>query len=616
MIVHNPFGPIFEKELRATSRRKRTYALRFVYLGGLLLFLVMVYVSGAQWGSGANSITLRVQQQNRLGREFFMCFSLFCVGAMAIIGPVLTCTAISAERLHKTLHVLLMTPITAWQIVAGKLCSRLLVALTLIGLSLPVLALVRLLGGVEVAQMFGVISLAATVALTGAAVGLFLSTFVNRAYAAILLGYAALLILWFFLPVLIIASLATGGPPPMAVLRTVCTISPLMSTVFLADPSGGLGGSPWGRCVMLQLTLATTLVVWSALALRRIQRREGSGAQLDGTMPAEAGMPNDAGDADPTSRVRPLPFAQSHWRARQRSDVGDNPVLWRELGRRLFPRKWQSRTAGIGFVALLLISYGCFLSADVLDEKFLQIPYAIGFNGLTWLVLCVLSGTAIAQEKESDTWTLLLATPVSGRDIVIAKILGIYRRLLWPALLVSAHFALFALCGVISWTAAFHVLWLIVTCNTVWVATGVYLSLRVRKVTFAVIINLMIGIVLYLGGAIVLAIASELLSAFAGIHDEWAEPMLWGLPYFMIGYGVERFSPEFQPQSMQWAPGGAITDAHAFGLCLVIGAAHVAVAGAIVWLTLNRFNRIVGRAEQYEPWPPAPVSLSPSASLG
>jgi hypothetical protein len=159
-------------------------------------------------------------------------------------------------------------------------------------------------------------------------------------------------------------------------------------------------------------------------------------------------------------------------------------------------------------------------------------------------------------------------------------------------------------------------MWLIVTCNTVWVATGLYLSLRLRKVTFAVIINLMIGIVLYLGGAIVLAIASELLGQLAGIHDDWAEPMLWGLPYFVIGYGVERLSPEFEPQRMQWAPGGAITDAHVFGLGLVIGAAHLAVAGALVWLTLNRFNRIVGRAEQYEPLPPVPTALNPSAALG
>ena len=613
MILHNPFGPIFERELRATSRRKRTYALRFVYLGGLLLFLVMVYVSSSPW-DGSSSVTQRVQQQNRLGREFFTVFSLFCVGAMAIIGPVLTCTAISAERLHKTLHVLLMTPITAWQIVTGKLFSRLLVALTLIGLSLPVLALVRLLGGVELTQMFGVLALATTVAVTGAAAGLFISTFVNRAYAAILLGYAALLIVWVFVPILIIATVASRGPPPAPLFRAICTISPLFATAFLANPSGGPGVSPWPRCVSIQLALSGALVVWSALALRRVQRREGSGTQLDGSMPAETPMPN--AESEPaTASSRPVHFAQAHWRARQRSDVGDNPVLWRELGRSLFPRKWQSRAAGIALLALLLISYACFASADVLGWRQLQIAYGVGFNGMTWLVLCVLSGTAIAQEKESDTWTLLLATPVNGRDIVIGKILGIYRRLVWPAALVAVHFAVFALCGVISWTAAFYAMWVIVTCNTVWVATGLYLSLKLRKVTFAVIINLMIGIVLYLGGAIVLAIASELLSQFRGVHGDYFEPLLWGLPYFVLGIGVDQFSPDYALDGPFHGPGGwPMSNLQLLWLGLSIGAAHVLAAGVIVWMTVNRFNRIVGRAEQREPLSAGQLLLNPPLS--
>src|SRR5688500_16013787 len=151
----SPFGPIFGKELRITARRKRTYLLRVLYLGGLMLVLMAVWASVRSWGH--QSVAMQAQQQAQLGETFFTAFAMFCVVTMAVIGPVLTSTAISSERLGKTMHVLLMTPITAWQIVAGKLFSRLLVALTLIGLSLPVLALVRLLGGVELSQMFGVI---------------------------------------------------------------------------------------------------------------------------------------------------------------------------------------------------------------------------------------------------------------------------------------------------------------------------------------------------------------------------------------------------------------------------------------------------------------------------
>ena len=164
----SPFGPIFGKELRTASRRRRNYFLRVAYLGLLLLLLLWAFtITREAWGP--TSVALRVQQQEQLGSMFFIFFAIFCVVTMGLIGPVLTCTAINEERLHRTLHVLLMTPLTAWQIVSGKLFSRLLTALTLIGLSLPVLALVRLLGGVELQQMFGVVCLCAVTALASAA---------------------------------------------------------------------------------------------------------------------------------------------------------------------------------------------------------------------------------------------------------------------------------------------------------------------------------------------------------------------------------------------------------------------------------------------------------------
>ena len=74
-----------------------------------------------------------------------------------------------------------MTPITAWQIVSGKLLSKMLTALTLLGLSLPVLALVRLLGGVELDQMFGVLCLCAATAMFGAGLGLLLGVVIAGA---------------------------------------------------------------------------------------------------------------------------------------------------------------------------------------------------------------------------------------------------------------------------------------------------------------------------------------------------------------------------------------------------------------------------------------------------
>ena len=94
----SPFGPIFGKELRATARRRRNYLLRVLYLAALLLSLLVA------WAATSNrvystSVSAQAQAQAELGAMFFAFFCMFSAVAMAVIGPVLTSTAISAERL-------------------------------------------------------------------------------------------------------------------------------------------------------------------------------------------------------------------------------------------------------------------------------------------------------------------------------------------------------------------------------------------------------------------------------------------------------------------------------------------------------------------------------------
>src|SRR3712207_6436681 len=246
----SPFGPISGKELPCASRRKRHYPLRVGYPAALLLFLPF-----------ADAITRDIyappgpsagmQRQDQVGHPLFMFFSMFCVCAMGLIGPVLTSTAINEERLHKTLHVLLMTPLTAWQIVSGKLFSRLLTTLTLIGLSLPVLALVRLLGDVEVQQMVAVICLCAVVALTTAALGLLLSVVVSRSYAVILLSFLLVGIVFLFVPmVAIMYAAGAGARGAMAYFQFFATYNPFLCTGFIASGQARIFVDAWVPCVL------------------------------------------------------------------------------------------------------------------------------------------------------------------------------------------------------------------------------------------------------------------------------------------------------------------------------------------------------------------------------
>ena len=601
----SPFGPIFGKELRTTARRRRNYALRVAYLAALLLALLVAW-SGTSNRAYVNSVSAQAQAQAEMGQIFFMCFCFFSVTTMAAIGPVLTSTSISAERLGKTLHVLLMTPVTTWQILAGKLFSRLLVALTLLGLSLPALALVRLLGGVELGQMLGIVCLCAATVLATASIGLLFSTFMNRAYAVILLSYGVMLVLYLFVPFLLVFGFElTGGSHYWVYAWTnwaACTAA-------LAEPRAAPTVWDWLPCVLVHVALAAVLVSAAALVLRRTTRRAGEGRLAAPAPQADAAAP------PPSDGHSPAPPAteRAPTAPRPARDVSDRPVLWREVRRPLMAKPWQSFAGAAATVVLLLVTYLVLAGDMLLEEEFSHAGYAWIFNLIVWLLSAVLSATAIAQEKESDTWTLLLTTPLSGHAIVWGKVLGLYKRMTWPGALIAAHFLAFTLFGVLRWPALVVALWVVFSYNALWVATGLYLSLRVRKVTFAVILNLLLAVVLYLVAFVVLLVVAEL----GRVHD-LPEFVAWYLPYYYLGEGITAPWSSADPYTLSLPHRLRVSGTTFLATTFVVGLIHLGVAFLILQGTAAGFDRIVGRAPQAptrRPGP-APAGWPPHRSPG
>jgi hypothetical protein len=164
--------------------------------------------------------------------------------------------------------------------------------------------------------------------------------------------------------------------------------------------------------------------------------------------------------------------------------------------------------------------------------------------------------------------------------------------------LIALHFTAFAVAGVIGWVAWFWVLWIVVTFNSVWIATGVYLSLRLKRVTFAVIVNVMIAIALYAGAPLVLLVLGQTLAH----TDNWVEASGAWIPYIYLGMGVQAFSHDFiASQRAELPMGGWSTCGGLLVVGIVAGLTHLGVACGIVALTIARFNAIVGRAPQLVP---------------
>ena len=148
------------------------------------------------------------------------------------------------------------------------------------------------------------------------------------------------------------------------------------------------------------------------------------------------------------------------------------------------------------------------------------------------------------------------------------------------------HFIVFALCGLISWTAVACVLWIMVSFNRCGWRSALYLSLRCKKVTFAVIVNLLVPIAIY---AVVPLLGAILGQIVGGPYSErYAEAVCYYLPYFYLGSAVESLRPSgFRDVWMPSAPSNTTIIRRRFSdrLLMVWSLVYLGVAAAILAYT-------------------------------
>ena len=101
-------GPIFDKELRVSSRRRRNYVLRFAYIALLTAFLALVWIE-AMGQSG--SAVYRISRMAEAGKSIVIYIVWFQYCATQFLAVILLSNSISDEIYHRTLGLLMTTPI-------------------------------------------------------------------------------------------------------------------------------------------------------------------------------------------------------------------------------------------------------------------------------------------------------------------------------------------------------------------------------------------------------------------------------------------------------------------------------------------------------------------------
>ncbi|MCP4452884.1 MAG: ABC transporter permease, partial [Planctomycetes bacterium] len=177
-------GPVLDKELRVQSRRKRIYWMKGLFPVFLCLLVLIGWVSvGRGRGlSAAGMQGLVLLSRSVVSSMTWLQFTL-CQG-MAVM---MMSHAMHDEIRRRTLDVLMTTPLRSVHIVLGKLFGQLMMVWVVLALSFPVLAIVRVWGGVPWEYLIATLCVTVCATLCVASISLFLALWVKRSHHAILI---------------------------------------------------------------------------------------------------------------------------------------------------------------------------------------------------------------------------------------------------------------------------------------------------------------------------------------------------------------------------------------------------------------------------------------------
>ena len=148
-------GPVFGKELVELARRRRYFATRLLY-GFALLFAMFIAWQGSSFAVTIGGQTPTLADVAQLAGWLFLAVSYVQYLAVYVFVPLMLAGTICSEREEHTLELLFTTHLRDREIVLGKVGSRLAVVLLLFLSGLPVLAIIRLFGGIDGATLLRV----------------------------------------------------------------------------------------------------------------------------------------------------------------------------------------------------------------------------------------------------------------------------------------------------------------------------------------------------------------------------------------------------------------------------------------------------------------------------
>jgi ABC-type Na+ efflux pump permease subunit len=424
-------GPIFMRELVTVPRRAGHYSGRAALIGLLTILGITTWQA-----------TIGFARDATLGEA--AAFGLLLFQIVAFVQLLLTlffattsaAGAVSQEKDRRTFILLLLTDMRDYEIVLGKMLGALLPITIQLLVSVPVLAMLLLLGGIDPEQVLQAVLVLGASAVAAGSLGGLVALWRDRTFQAL-----ALSVLFLVLYLCVTQGLGIVGPlfsPDTDWFRIQAWLDPFvtMQTV-LAPPAGGWGEvAPAYGFVLVMLGMCVLL---NGIGIWKLRKWNPSGEPI---MQREG--PQD--DVDTDESVELEKRAKAHAAPGQARQVWQNPVLWREVRTLAYGRRPLLVKVAFGVVFALIL----YFAVNELNRPGGRPAFAAAYGLVPVAVLSLLlvsaqAATSITSERDGGALDVLLVTDISPREFVFGKILGVVyncKEYLIPPLLLAVFYGI------------------------------------------------------------------------------------------------------------------------------------------------------------------------------
>jgi ABC-type transport system involved in multi-copper enzyme maturation permease subunit len=551
-------APVFWSEWRRVSRDRWSYILRSILVTSLLAALAAVF--------GATVYRVELVQASTIADARVWCFVIVVLTQLSmvlLVAPVSSAGAFSTEMARGHVFLMMVTGLTGAEIVFGTLAARILAVLSSVACVLPVLLFSGHITGIPMQAILRLEIVTLASALLGCTLALALSVRARSFHETLLATYVILALWVLGAPILFMIGLTSVRrvlPGPLAGwLQSVnpywLVLGPILRPGFIRprDLSSFSTGS-----IALSLVLA-------AVAAWRLTSATAT------TVPARG--PKAWRWVSLLGRVvgpRPLVSLDAH------------PVFWREC-RLLQPSRptgllWRLYVMGAVFFTALAV-FECATRGPQ------QTIWAGLFNGFQaavgLLLLSVVTPAALAEDRARGGLELLLATPISTRNLVLSKWCAYYRAVpalaLLPALIAAAHAPVHD-----RWPGVFLAAGLVMAQGAAVTSLGIALATWCPRVDRALILSAAVAVV------VTVAWVPLTLAIFQG------KDLSLGVASASPFFGVAILTTEMAHATQSDWPVRA-----AWACFWIVTFAMIAVG--LLWATLKSFDRCLGRIPSASP---------------